>query len=342
LDIASSFLARNNTTISLNELQIFVARCTNHTDIPPCVTNIIDSRASGQTNLRPVIRARRNLQDWMKLLNQTPLFKITGTKVNSSLTLTQYALDNLDSIDEICEQLSEPNSFWYINSLNKEEYKYNWFSFYGNINIDTQLIPKEDTAIEDDAAANPELTPNKQTTSQKQIIEELPTEHKGINLKPFKQIDLPHNPSHKLVVSEYDYNKSKVGSMLHDGMVNLIAKECTLKGANVFVDPKTVDLYVQYKEREFMVEVKSITPSNFIARLRTAIGQVHQYNFLMKKNSPNPRRLGLAFTANIPKNAWQIPFVKDYLDMDLLYLDSGNLKIYSNDSLSKELYSESA
>ena len=322
-----------NRSITVDELQTFVIRCTSHNDIPYCVSNIISFRASGETDIQPLTRARRNMQDWCKVLSQTPLFSLTGTRQKPYLTLTNYSIENAESIWEICNQLSEDTSFWSMPSLDKTEYKYNWFAFYGNMNTENQFIPCSNDEVSPENLSNDHVT-----NVSDDEHSPMPTHHNGVTLRPFETINFPRNPNHRMVISEYDYNKSRVGSLLHDSMVNLIAYECTSKGANVYVDPRTVDVFIVYKDHEFIVEVKSITPSNFIARLRTAIGQVHQYNYLLESRTNTPRRLGLAFTANVPSKSWQVPFVRDYLNMDMLCLDSGQLILHSNNHLSKELY----
>ena len=81
-----------------------------------------------------------------------------------------------------------------------------------------------------------------------------------------------------------------------------------------------------------------ITPSNFISRLRVAIGQVHQYDYMMHRYTEVKGRLGLAFTANIPRNDWTIPFVTQHMDMDLLCMNANTLSIKTNNELSLELY----
>ena len=132
--------------------------------------------------------------------------------------------------------------------------------------------------------------------------------------------------------TNFDYQKA------YNNLKPIDVQEVDMEGAEVAYDPKTVDLYIKYKKQEFLIEVKSITPSNFIARLRTAIGQVSQYDYIMHKDTGIRGRLGLAFTANIPRNDWSIPFITSYMDMDLLCMSSNNLSIRSNSQLSLELY----
>jgi hypothetical protein len=121
-------------------------------------------------------------------------------------------------------------------------------------------------------------------------------------------------------------------------MVLLIAETCRAKGANVFEDPGSVDLLVEHRKREFIIEVKSVTPRNFIARLRYALGQVLQYDYLRSPESRLPRRKVVAFAARVPPTSWSIDFVNGYLDMDLLALETGALRVHSPSQASIQLF----
>ena len=59
---------------------------------------------------------------------------------------------------------------------------------------------------------------------------------------------------------------------LHDQMLLLIAQVCRGKGADVYEDPKSVDLLVIFRNTDFIIEVKTVTPENFVARVRYAMG----------------------------------------------------------------------
>ena len=201
---------------------------------------------------------------------------------------------------------------------------------YGNIDLSISLIPNVET--------NAEQNTTQHQHSLGEDDAQLPT-GRNVNLQPFAEIQ--HSDvigNRRRIVSEYDYRKSQKGRNLHDSMVNLIAQRCVANGASVFSDPRTVDLCARYSGYEYLIEVKSITPSNFIARLRYAIGQVHQYNYLLPHTYSENRRLVLAFTAEIPDNSWSIPFVTEYMSMDLLTLHASNLKVCSNQELSHRLF----
>lgn len=308
-------------SVSVNEMQRYIVRCTRNSDASLCASAIISSRTSTIT-YRPLTRARRNMQDWMKLLGSTPLFDI----IQNKLQLSRYSIDNADELSEMCDALCNPNSFWAPVGLH---YKWDWFAFYGNIDLSISLIPHE--------------TNTDMQTESNQVVpmddNNLLATGRNINLQPFSEIQHADiTAQSRRVVSEYDYRKSQKGRNLHDSMVNLIAQRCVANGASVFSDPKTVDLCAQYMGYEYLIEVKSITPSNFIARLRYAIGQVHQYNFLLPCDASVNRRLAVAFPAEVPANSWSIPFITDYLSMDLLTLHCSRLKVCSNQELSHRLF----
>ena len=201
-------------------------------------------------------------------------------------------------------------------------YKWDWFGFYGNIDIGINLIPQ--SSIADNSTITGDDVSNN-------VI-------RGVNLQPFSEITHSELPkTQRQVVSVYDFRKSEKGRNLHDSMINMIAQKCISRGARVYSDSKTVDLCVHYRDQEYLIEVKSITPSNFIARMRYAIGQVCQYDYLLPRQLEH-RRLALAFTANIPDESWSIPFVTQYLSMDLLTLHSSTLHVKSISPTTLELF----
>lgn len=309
-------------SVSVDEMQRYLVRATKNSDAQSCTTAIIASRKN-HLSYSPLPRARRNMQDWMKLLASTPLFDISDNK----LYLSDYSIENAGNLLDMCQTLSQPNSFWMPIG---KTYKWDWFAYYGNIDLSISLIPNIDP-----------ISTQTATQSESDISDgdSLVPIARNVALQPFSEIqhsDISNN--RRRIVSEYDYRKSQKGRNLHDSMVNLIAQRCASNGASVFSDPKTVDLFVRYSGFEYLIEVKSITPSNFIARLRYAIGQVHQYNYLLPNIYSDNRRLVLAFTAAIPDDSWCIPFIRDYMSMDLLTLQASNLKLCSNHEISNRLF----
>ncbi|MBQ8636839.1 MAG: hypothetical protein IJ423_02445 [Clostridia bacterium] len=311
-----------DSSVSVDEMQRYIVRATKNSDAEACANAIISSR-TGDFSCTALSRARRNMQDWMKLLGSTPLFYVS----DSRLYLSEYSVQNADELTDMCQTLSNPETFWIPSG---KTYKWDWFAYYGNIDLSISLIPNTGTIA---AKSTYESQFNLEKNDSQVPVE------RNVNLQPFSEIKhFDTSRNFRRVVSEYDYTKSQKGRNLHDSMVNMIAQRCVVNGASVFSDPKTVDLCVRYSGYEYLVEVKSITPSNFIARLRYAIGQVHQYNYMLPNTCSANRRLVLAFTAEIPDDSWSIPFITEYMSMDLLTLRSSNLKICSNHEMSHKLF----
>ena len=123
--------------LSLNEMQGYAVRCTAMSDYFSCAESIIESRHDGQ-QLQPLTRARRNMADWMKLLSQTLLFNVSGD--GNTIALSPYSIKERKAVDYVCSRLSDPFSFW---EYKEDNYKQDWFDFYGDYDNSIEYILKE-------------------------------------------------------------------------------------------------------------------------------------------------------------------------------------------------------
>lgn len=123
-------------TLSLDEMQSYTVRCTCMSDYVPCTERIIESRHAGQ-QLQPLTRARRNMADWMKLLSQTLLFKVSGD--GNNIALSTYSIKERKAVDYVCRRLSDLFSFW---DYKEENFKQDWFNFYGDYDNSIEYILK--------------------------------------------------------------------------------------------------------------------------------------------------------------------------------------------------------
>lgn len=123
--------------LSLDEMQCYVVRCVTNNDVDDCVNAIINARKNNIT-LPPMGRARRNMADWLKILGQTILFKISAD--SSSVALSSYSIRERKQIEAVCNQLSSPDSFWHCP---EENFKQNWFDFYGDYDASIKYVIKE-------------------------------------------------------------------------------------------------------------------------------------------------------------------------------------------------------
>ncbi len=321
-----------NEPLTVLETQKFLLPCISHTDTLKAVEAIIYSRQISEnfSNIRP----NREIQEWFRFLLETPLF-VRGKGRSQSMTISNFGLEYADEIDSMCFRLEEPDTFWMPDLLNQSN-NVTWYAEYGSIDLSiTSISPETVELVSDESEFEDEERAPKTNSLQ------------SINLRPFDPKNLfpdevfPNPKDENNAVITYDRNTSKVQHTLHDKMIVLIADTCLRNGGQVFDDPKSVDLLVGFENYEFLIEVKSVTSHNFVKRLRLALGQLLHYDYLRSFESQLSNRKVVAFAARIPKDSWSIPFIKDYLDFDLLTLGNLGLELNSNFDLSQRLFRNS-
>jgi hypothetical protein len=275
-------------------------------------------------------RQRRNAQDWAKFLRHTSIFSVTNGQ-QPVVRISDFGINHAKDIDEICTALEAANSFWIPGQVTTED-RIRWYSQFGGVDLALPELPEIDGT-----SAPRDFVNGIEADDAREVFEE---GHTGgvIELREFAGIQ-EQTPRRKLMIqSVYKAELTTSAHRLHDQMVLLIAQTCQAKGAAVFEDPNTVDLLVQHQRREFIVEVKSVTARNFIARLRYALGQVLQYDYLRTTPDQLPRRKVIAFAAHIPEQSWSVGFLNNHLDMDLLTLEAGQLRVHSPSPASLQLF----
>jgi hypothetical protein len=320
--------------LSVDEFESYLMRCSTNPECAACADAIIAARGQGVVLARLGPRQRRNTQDWMKFLRLTTIFTTTDDR-QPVLSLSNFGSQHATEIDDICTALESPATFWEPGTISQAD-RLRWYSEFGGVDLSIPELPETEPEAE---AARAEFVAGEEKEDDR-IPENLP-EGGTVELRAFQAIELPEGnlpPNNLTIQSVYSAELTRTAHRLHDQMVLLIAQTCQAKGATVFDDPDSVDLLVQHHQREFIVEVKSVTPRNFIARLRYALGQVLHYDFLRSANSQLPRRKVIAFTANVPENSWSVRLLNNHLDMDLLTLESGKLRIHSLSEPSTQLF----
>ena len=316
--------------LSIDEIESYLMRCATNGDYAACADAIISARAGGVNLARLGPRQRRNAQDWIKFLRLTSIFSATGDR-QPVLTISAFGGDHGFEIDEICRALETPGSFWQPGAVTAAE-RLRWYSEFGGIDLSIPELPQVITEQQDEFVGGGEKD------VQPEVFEEGITGGK-IELRVFEGLPLPERlPGNLTIESVYSAELSTRAHRLHDQMVLLIAQTCQARGATIFEDPGSVDLLVLHQQQEFIVEVKSVTPRNFIARLRYALGQVLHYDFLRSPDTQLPRRKVIALAAQLPLDSWSINFLNNHLDMDLLTLESGRLRIHSPSEASAQLF----
>jgi hypothetical protein len=294
------------------EIKDFLMHCCNHNDSEICADAIIHFRQTGDRitpNLLP--NAGRNATDWITLLTNTLLFKSANNGNIKGVALSEYAINNFDEIDELMQSLEDERSFW--NPIRMDDLiRRQWYSFYGALRLEVNL-PIEDSESDD---IDVETNRDEQEVGFGNIGD--------VELRTFDSTRLNFNHENRLLTgrtieSSYDANMVANRHRLHDTMVIYIANICSLKGAQVLDDPKSIDLFVRYHNTEYLIEVKTITGRNYVKRLRYAIGQLFHYDFMLNQELPNRRKV-LAFPSIIPSVSGFLPFCNDHIDFDVLSL----------------------
>lgn len=317
------------------EFDSYLMRCSTNGEYPAAVEAILRARDGGVGLQRLGQNQRRDAGEWMRFLRFTAIFE-GARRRQTGIRVSRFGMDNAAEIDEMCAALEREESFWQPGNVNLGD-KQRWYAEFGGIDLSIPNLPKpQPTAkgAEEELSEGPEEDDESPTDN-------LPGGGR-IQLREFQGLDVPEeanlNNNPLTIESVYSAEVTRARHRLHDLMVVLIAETCRAKGAAVFDDPGSVDLLVQHNRLEFIVEVKSVIPRNFVARLRYALGQVLHYDFLRSADSQVPRRKVIALAANVPHDSWSVKFLNEHLDMDVLSLEAGSLRVHSPSRASMELF----
>jgi|SRR5581483_1442327 len=322
--------------ISIDEFESYLLRCATNPEFVACADAIITGRDGGIRLPRLGDRQRRNSQDWFKFLRLTKIFTVSDER-RPLVTLSAFGTEHATEIDAMCKALENPAMFWRTENTSQAE-RLRWYGEFGGVDLALPELPQTKAEAE---AAKTEFV-----AGEEQEDERIPNPSKGgrVRLREFRgfaaqQADNQRSNQGNLTIqSVYNAEITQTQTRLHDQMVLLIAETCRAKGAAIFDDPDSVDLLIQHQQREFIVEVKSVTPRNFVDKLRYALGQVLHYDFLRSVESQLPRRQVVAFAANVPHDSWSVRFVNEHLNVDMLSLESGKLQTHSPSATSIELF----
>lgn len=322
-----------NPMLTRAEIQAYLLPCATHDDAGPAIKALITARRSGVA-LPENEHATRDVQEWFSWLLATPVFD-GSRSTEAHLRISEYGEAHAPEIDEICFGLEASKTFWTPKAaLSTNENRYAWYSVYGTVDLSVNLIPSE-TGIE----ANAE-----DAEQDVDFADELGTSAGAISLRNFDPASYSSaeqaigGGTGTTIYSSYDAGLSDRQHRLHDLMVLLIGNTCRQNGGRVFDDPSSVDLLIGYQNMEFIVEVKSVTPRNFVKRLRYALGQLHHYEYLRSSQVKARRRKVVAVAAQLSEASWCIPFLNDFLDVDLLTIESDLLKVHSPSPASRRLF----
>lgn len=315
-----------NPAITLAEIQTYLLPCATHNDAEAAIQALITARQVGVA-LPENDHATRDVREWTSWLLATPVFA-GSRKVRAHLRVSDYGERHIAEIDEICFGLEDSATFWTPESSGVTD-RIAWYSEYGTVDLRVSLIPQEEIAREGD---------------EDSASEEDEAPARVIRLRDFDPASYSSAEQEigggagATIYSSYDAGLSDRKHRLHDLMVLLIGNTCRENGGKVFDDPSSVDLLIGYESMEYIVEVKSVTPRNFVKRLRYALGQLLHYDYLRSTQTQSRPRKVVAVAAQLSETSWCIPFLNNFLDMDLLTIESDLLKVHSSLPASQRLF----
>lgn len=311
--------------LSVDEIQRYLMRCSTNADAEHAAAAVVAARR-GVVEYESMPRGRRNAQDWIKFLMLTPLFD-GQPGADARIWISTFGHEHAAEVDQIASRLADPRTFWVPADLSRED-RQGWYSWYGSVDLSIAPVPA-DAAREEPEEPAPHDDPAHGAAAT------------TITLRPFDERNLGVREPRggQTVHATYDAGMAARQAQLHDLMVVYVARTAVRNGALVWDDPDTVDLLIQGAGHEFIVEVKSVTPRNFVTKIRMALGQLLQYDYLRTAQVQIPRRKVIAVPARIAADSWVVPFLTEFVDMDLLSLEGDRLVAHSTSPESLSIFS---
>jgi hypothetical protein len=308
--------------LTVNECITYLLPVRKNSEWENAVAQLIRKRRSG-VELTPMnVHARRNLQDWFKFLSKTDYFAL-GT-VNQ-LSLTNYAMRNIDLLESECSRQEAADTFWIPTSYDREGLL-DWFEWYGEVPLFEQaVVPSQelsDSYIRENYIGGLDDEENEESHGGD-------IESSALNLRPVDELALAdHGTSGESDIDDdtllerlrAGFIKRHAKTKLHDAIIIELAQKFRAQGAVVFDDPNSVDLLVTWPNgEEAIFEVKTVTKRSLQDRLRRAVGQLEEYAYRRTLGSGRalPDRI-IVVNATLPAEAWQIGYLTDHMEIGVI------------------------
>lgn len=313
-------------SITVEECRAFVLPCCKNQEWPDALAEILAYRknASKISSVHP--HAQRNVQDWFSFLHTSDLF----VRNKNTLSLTRHAISNIVGVTEALNAEEEVGSFWIPQGYDIPA-RLQWFDWFGHIGLSVQKISNEE--LSEEYIAENFVT----GLMDDDVLEEhVFSSEKDIALLPLdvnallKQREF--KPSEKGGQEMLD--RANLGAfrrhsktVLHDRIVAVLAKKLAATGAVLQEDRNSVDLLAQWEggSKEAIFEVKTVTMRSLPNRLRMAVGQIEEYAFRRRAFTQIAPDKVIVLNASIPKEAWQVDFLLNNMNIGLLCTDADSV-----------------
>lgn len=313
-------------TLSADECRAALVPCKTNAEADEAVDYIKSIRrlSSDLTSVHNEQRLRRNIQDWFKLLKTTGLFDTDG---RSYISLSASAIDTVEELRRICDLEAQPIKFWLPTNYDQSG-RLTWFEHYGRFSSSFEAVANLE-ALEDG-------TPS--TGGEASLDDEMPVVQGPVRLMDFDKSklfdkDLPNlsGSLDELAKNVLDgAMKRHAKSILHDQIVSKYAERFVSQGAEVKMDPNSVDIFVKWNPQEIAIfEVKTVSQRSLTNRIRFAVGQVKEYAYRLKTETGEEPEQVIIIDRPIEPDSWQRDYLNNYMGIGLVCSSEADESIYS-------------
>ncbi|MFT6657758.1 hypothetical protein [Maritalea sp.] len=314
--------------ISADECRAILVPCKTNAEWARALTDIQSARR-GEINLQAVHNDRRlcrNIQDWFKLLFVTGLIETDG---HSFVGLSRYAQSMCPALKQLSSAQSAPGSFW-IPRGHDAANRLTWYTHFGSYDAAFEALA---FSMKPMAGSNSNLLEIEDADGDERITFTGP-----IRLASFDKDKLFNKDAPNLAQSIDELAASvKEGAIkrhaktvLHDEMVLHFAERFQAQGAEVKVDPNSIDLFVAWSPQETAIfEIKTVSQRSLPQRMRSAVGQVKEYAYRLQQETGIEPEQAIIIDRPVNSESWQRDFLNDYMGIGLICVGNPQETIFA-------------
>ena len=272
---------------------------------------------------------RRNIQDWFKLLVKSDLFETDG---RTTIGLSSYSKENIQHVVAICNQEEDLSSFWI--PLHFDIYaRRGWFDWFGHLPFISQ------STFRADIANNPSYVAENYVAGMEDEEDETSVaETSNINLQPVNlehlgratELSFDGNIAELAEKLKRGAQKRHAKTLLHDRIIKELAETFISQGATVESDSNSIDLLSTWPNGQSAIfEVKTVTRRSLQGRLRTAIGQVEEYDYRRIQGGAPAADKVVVVNMELTNTSWQTGFLIQHLEIGLICKSSTNYRAFA-------------
>ncbi|TMV10849.1 hypothetical protein [Arenibacterium halophilum] len=315
-------------SLSADECRAILLPCKTNDDWEAALTDVLKARSLSLdlSSAHSETRLRRNIQDWFKILDQTGLFETDG---RTTIALSEGAKNDAANLKAMCQEQTKAESFWLPRGHDIAD-RLSWFQSFGSYDFTFENVRN--------VAASEQSGSDDNSQAEELFQDERPTTNGPVRLIDFDPSQLftrdapdPSSTVQDLAQSVLDgAMKRHAKTVLHDQIVLRFAERYLAQGAQVKVDPNSVDLFVKWGPNKAAIfEVKTVSQRSLSTRMRLAVGQVKEYAYRLRTDAGEEPEQAIIIDRPVDADSWQRGFLNDYLGIGLICSLPPTEKIYA-------------